>query len=364
MKMQLLYLFLMLCSGSAVFAAAPNRGMPKSVVELGKVTEAEDFMTRRYTGQVVTPSTVRIVPRVSGESLEVGFKDGSYVKKGQVLYKLDATQYQAAVKSCEAKIAESKAKLEYATHNYQRTNTLYEKSAASRDTMENTKATMEAARAGLLAAEAELISAKDNLKNATIVSPIDGMASVTSQSAGNYITPSTGTLVTIVQIRPMRVRFAMSSSDLFSQFKSYDDLIHNTRVRVRFAGGAMHSEEGAIELINNEANSKTDSVALYAWFPNKDYRLLVGSTVNVTVSKKVGRKVPAVPPSAVMHDSKGAYVYVTDAKGLVERRYVVCGNVSGDLQLIEKGLSKGETVVVKGTHKTMPGGSVEVAGGK
>ncbi len=120
-------------------SAFPMSEIPKPVVEVGSAVLTQDTESRRYTGQVVSISEVRIVPRVSGEILEVGFADGSVVEAGQMLYRLDPIQYEAAVKSAEAKIAECKAKLEYADHNYNRNLTLYEKQATSRDLLENTK---------------------------------------------------------------------------------------------------------------------------------------------------------------------------------------------------------------------------------
>ena len=137
-------------------SAAPKAG-GSVVVRAEKVTEAEDYETRHYTGQAVSKSVVSIVARVSGEILELGFKDGDVVRKGQVLYKLDPVQYEAAVKGIEASIEKCKAELTYAQSNFNRINLLYQKQASSLDTMENAKATLGAAKAALLAAEAELI---------------------------------------------------------------------------------------------------------------------------------------------------------------------------------------------------------------
>ncbi len=345
-------------AGGMLFAQGPGR-MPVAVVEVGKVTQSQDFETRHYTGLIVSQSSVQIVPRVSGEILEVGFKDGSVVKKGQILYRLDSTQYEATVKSCEAKIAEWKAKLEYARNNYNRSNTLYEKQAASRDSMENTKSTLEAYQASLLSAEADLITAKDNLKNTTITAPLNGIVGVTAYTAGNYITPNSGVLITIIQVQPIRVRFSLSTGDFLSLFGSLENLKKNGSVKLRLSDGTRYPAEGAIEFINNEANRKTDAIQVYANFPNTDFKLLVGSTVGVTLSKKTGRSMPAVPPSAIMYDGKGAFVYVPDKNNIIEKRYVATGNATSELQLIESGLKPGETVVTKGTHKTMHGGKIE-----
>lgn len=333
--------------------------MPAAKVAVGKVGEAVDQESRRYTGTVVSQSVVHLVPRISGEILEVGFKDGSIVRKGQLLYRIDPIQYEAAAKSAEAQIAECKARLEYARSNFERNRALYESSAASLDNLESSRSTMLASEAALLAAEAGMIIARDNLKNTSIVSPIDGLAGVTNYTVGNYLTPAAGTLVTIIQVQPIRVRFSLSMADLFATFESMKAVEGEVQVKVKLADGAMHPEEGKVELLNNEANARTDTIRVYANFPNGDYRLVVGSTVSVLLSRKTGKVMPAVPPSAVMHDNQGAYVYLVQ-NGRADKRYVVLGNATPEAQMIASGLEKGQEIVVQGTHKVMPGMAIDV----
>ena len=345
--------------GAKKGAAPKMPPMPAAVVAVDKVVEMNDMERRNYTGLIVSKSVVNITARVSGEIQKVGFKDGSIVKKGQVLYKLDPVQYEAAVKGAEAKVAECKARFEYAKNSYGRNSSLYDKKAASRDTMENTKSALETSRAAVMAAEAELIAARDNLKYTTITAPIGGHVGVTNYTLGNYLTPSSGTLVTIIQIQPVRVRFSISSADYLSMFGSVENLKKTASIRLQLSDGKDYPTEGKVELINNEANTMTDAIQVYATFPNQDFKLLVGSTVRVTLTKKQGKKVPAIAPSAVMYDSRGAFVYVLAKDNKVEKRYVVPGNSTPDWQLINSGLKKGETVIVQGTHKTMPGATVE-----
>ena len=343
--------------------AAPKAG-GSVVVGAEKVTEAEDYETRHYTGQAVSKSVVNIVARVSGEILELGFKDGDVVRKGQVLYKLDPVQYEAAVKGIEASIEKCKAELTYAQSNFNRINLLYQKQASSLDTMENAKATLGAAKAALLAAEAELITAKDNLKNTVITAPQGGLVGVTAFTQGNYITPNSGTLLTIIQVQPIRVRFSISTADLLAMFGSHKELMENGNVKIHLADGTLFGEVGQIELLNNEVNARTDAIQIYASFPNKDRKLIPGSTLSVTLSRRNGKRLPAVSPSALMHDSDGSYVYVLDAANKVEKRYVTPGNATPERQLIQKGLKAGETVIAKGTHKALPGMTVEADFGK
>ena len=107
-----------------LFAQMP--GAMKQVVGVAEVEDVANVQSRRYTGQVVAQAVVNVTPRVSGEILKLGFHDGDYVKKGQMLYTIEKTQYEAAVKQAEASIAEIKANLEYAQSSYDRNERLYE----------------------------------------------------------------------------------------------------------------------------------------------------------------------------------------------------------------------------------------------
>ena len=339
--------------------AAPGPVGNRVVVGVEKVTETEDFETLHYTGQVVSRSVVNIVARVSGEILEVGFKDGGVVRQGQMLYKLDPVQYEAAVKGAEAAVEKSRAELEYAESNFQRLKLLYEKQASSLDMMENAKSALGVAKAALLSAEAELITAKDNLKNTVITASQDGIVGVTAYTTGNYITPNSGTLVTIIQNQPIRVRFSVSVADLFEMFGTHEELMEDGMVELTLADGSVYPEKGEIELLNNEANARTDAIQIYASFPNRERKLVTGNTLSVKLSRRNGKKLASVSPSALMHDAKGSYVYVLDAANQVEKRYVEPGSATPQRQLIESGLSAGEVVVCKGTHKAIPGMTVE-----
>lgn len=345
-----------------LFAQMP--GAMKQTVGVAEVEEVANVQSRRYTGQVVAQAVVNVTPRVSGEILKLGFNDGDYVKKGQMLYTIEKTQYEAAVKQAEASIAEIKANLEYAQSSYDRNERLYEVNAASKDAMENTKSALGALKAAEAAAEASLVTANENLKYTTITAAIDGLAGVTKYTEGNYITPSSGTILTIIQMQPIRVRFSMSTGDFLSGYGSLTALKKEGQISLKLADGSEYATEGKIEFLNNEANVKTDAIQVYASFPNADMKLIPGSTVTVTLSKKSATKMPAVPPSAVMYNASETYVYVVGEGNKIERRSVELGDMTKTHQLIKSGLKTGERVVYQGTHKVMPGDEIVPAAEK
>lgn len=338
--------------------AAPAKTAPKMMVPVGQSIQLEDLESRRYTGLVVSPAVVKVVPRVSGEILEVGFADGSKVEAGQMLYKLDDVSYAAAVKSSEAKIAECEARLTYAEKEYERSVSLFEKNAASLDKMESNLSSVQAYKAELLSAKANLITAQDNYKDTVITSPITGMAGVSAYTVGNYLTPSAGVLVTVIQTNPVRVKFSLSTADYLSLFGSLEALQNDGDIQLKLSDGSYYQEAGKIAFLNNEANSKTDAIQIYAEFPNPDNKLIVGSTVSVTLAKKLGQKMVAVPLPAVQHDRDGEFVFVVDQNNIPEKRYVEVGNSTVEYQMIRSGLEVGETVVIGGTHKVTAGAEI------
>ena len=282
------------------------------------------------------------------------------VKKNQLLYKLDPIRFEAAVKSAEARITEIKAKLVYAENNYKRHSSLLSSQVASKDVVENAWSTVQSLRAELMMAEAALITAKDDLANTTITAPISGKIGATNYSVGNYLTPSSGVLATIVQSSPLRVSFSMSARDFLNIFGNEANLKKEGEVRIVLANQKKYDQVAKFEYIDNMANSRTDTVQINMLIDNPDGVLLAGNTVTVELTRKTGEIMPAVKLSAIMYDEYGAYVYVVDAEKKVSKRTVVLGEMLPDKQLIRSGLKKGELIITDGMHKAMPGQTVIV----
>lgn len=340
-------------------AGEQERIAPAPHVAVAKVTEAEQVETRRYTGHVISAASVDLVARVAGEITEVGFQEGDFVQQGQVLYTLDPVRYEAEVRNVQARIEENRARLAYAEKSFNRSSELYTQKAASKDIMDNSESEYHAVRATLLAAEAQLVTAMDDLENARIVAPISGKIGLTNYTRGNYISLSSGSLATIIQTDPLRVGFSISSKEFLDMFRTEAELKKQAVISLRLANGTVYEHSGKVEFIDNKANHSTDTVQIYARFDNPEGVLLPDSTVTILLSSDKGERLPAVTPSAVMHDSKAAYVYVVDGQNKVERRDVVLGPISGRMQLIKSGIAAGETVIVDGMHKATSGTMVE-----
>ena len=210
-------------------SAAPQQppseaGAPRISVPVCEATTEYELAEYRYTGRVVPISSVDITSRISADLTKIGFKDGDFVKKGQLLYVFDDTRYDATMKMDQAKIAEYEAKLIYAKNDYERIDQLYKKGVSTKDEMESALSQYKSYQASLLGAKAEFILSEDDYKHCRIYSPISGVIGLTNYTEGNYITPSSGILVTIIQLDPIRVKFSMSTRDFLNNFSDIEGL--------------------------------------------------------------------------------------------------------------------------------------------
>ena len=342
-------------SAGFALAAFGAEDLTRITLPVTEVKAVADKPVRTYPGRVVPVAQVNVIPQVSGEILEVAFENGSEVKKGDLLYRLDSVKYEAAVKNAEAKVAECTASLGYAELSYARHLKLVATRAVSQDALDS-------ARASLEAAKADLMTARDDLRHCRITAPIAAKVGTTQFTEGNYLQKGQGTLVTLIQFRPIRVRFSISNRDFLEMFGGSTKRCRaEGQLSLRLADGTTFGEEGVIEYSENAADELTDTIQMYALYPNSTYGLRPGGTVAVSLTSKKGVPRPAVPPTAILQDVQGPYVWVVGGDGTAERRYIARGNIQGDWQFVEKGLKVGEKIVADGGHKVRKGMKVTPA---
>ena len=341
-----------LLAAQAAFGAALT-------LPVAEVKGAVDNQAKTFPAKVVAMQRVDLAPEVSGEILEVCCADGALVKAGDVLFRLNPIKYKSNLKNAQAKVAECKSRKLYADSNFAR----HEKTkGVSQDAVDKARSDRDVAASALEAAEAELAVAEYNLAHCEVKAPIAGKVGTVRLTKGNYASPEKGALVTITQITPIRVRFSISNADFLTMFRGRStNLKEKAAVEVILADGSAFAEKGEIDYTENLADESTDTLRVYARFPNAERVLRPGGTVGVTVRNRDGVLKPSVPPSAVMQDVQGPYVWVLDASGKAEKRHVVRGRMTGDQLFVKEGLSVGERVVIDGTHKVAPGDVVTPA---
>ncbi|MBQ7252558.1 MAG: efflux RND transporter periplasmic adaptor subunit, partial [Kiritimatiellae bacterium] len=340
--------------------ASPQGPKPSMfLVGVAKAGTVDHNPVRTFSGRVLSPETVAIVPQVAGEVKKVAFQEGDTVKKGKLLYVIDDVQYKAAEAAAESAVAQAKASLDYAQKTFDRTKTLFEKNAASVDAMDNAASALAVAQANLASAEANLARASDSLAHCRITAPVDGKIGVNAASVGNYISTASGALATIVRQDPVRVAFAPGSRDYLAVFGGEKGLKDLFEVRLRLADGTAYDADGEVEFVGNAVNASTDTMPVYACFANPGGLLVPGATVKVEVQAKTPARYVAVPLTAVQRDGDQAFVWMVGDNNLPVRRDIEAGPATASYQTVLSGLEEGESVIVRGTHKVIPNVPVE-----
>ena len=343
----------------SLYAADGESGEQSPVAVLTQTVQSGTAKTvRRYPARILAVEQVDVVSRLSADIVEVCFTEGSFVRKGQLLYRLDDIRFVAAVSNQTSQIAETEAKLELATLTYDRKRKLAEKGMSPRADFDAARAAKLELEANLEAAKAALILAEDDLRHARIVSPIDGKIGLTAKTAGNYVTPESGVLATIVKTDPLRVRFSLSMSDYARLFGcSEERLKSEADIRIDTPPGMKPLPKGAIEFIDLKAVERTDTVLVYVRQPNPDGRLLPDSAASLVLSVAASGVQPWVPPQALIEDGDESFVYVVE-DGKANLRAVEESARLPDRVFVKSGLKAGETVIVGGTHKVSDGAAV------
>lgn len=354
-------LLVMLGISGSVFAEAEKKkatarpAMPPPLVVVEPVQLVKSSAVREYIGNVEAVEEVDIQPRISGYITEIKFKEGSLVKKDDLLFTIEDTTYKAKVMAAKAALAQAEAELQYAESHYQRQKLLAEKNAVSKSTLEDAERLVKFGRAKCEQKKAELLDAENELSYTKIAAPITGRIGEVKHTRGNYVSLSSSPLVKIVSVDPILVKFSLSErvyQNLFKMFKEKDDPIS---VTIKLPNGDIYPEKGKIAFIDNVVDNETGTISVWVEFKNSDMTLIPGGYVCALVSESVKNPLPGVKSSGVITDNAGSFVYVLGPDNMPIRREVKLGEIIGNFYTITSGLKVGETVIVDGTHKVIPG---------
>ncbi|HEY3841502.1 MAG TPA: efflux RND transporter periplasmic adaptor subunit [Bryobacteraceae bacterium] len=377
-------------------AAAADGGKAKKGVGIvpvvvGMVSTRNVPMEIQVIGNVEAYSTINVVAQVSGQLIEAGFKEGDYVKKNDLLFKIDPRPYEAAIQQAEANIERDKAMLaqaeanlsrdmaqeKYAKSNAGRYKELVTEGIVSKDQSEQIesnadaigqavaadRAAIQSARANIGASNAALETAKVNLSYTTITSPIDGRTGNLTVKQGNVVTANVTNLISINEVEPIYVTFAIPENHL-PEVKAVMGQGQQLEVFATPQGDDSVKAEGRLTFIDNNVDTTTGTIKLKGTFNNKDRKLWPGEFVRVTLRLATQANAMVVPNQAVQTGQNGPFVYVVKDDQTVEPRPVVTGaRVDQDL-VVNKGLAVGEMIVLEGQLRLAPGMKVKWDGQK
>jgi multidrug efflux system membrane fusion protein len=313
------------------------------------------------TGTVEPLQTVSVQPQVSGPIIRVAFREGQDVEKGQVLFQIDPRPFRAALARAEAILARDKAEEANARQEAARYAELVEREYVTAQQYDEARTAAAAAAATLAASEAAVAEARLNLQYATIRAPISGRTGSLRVREGNLVRATEPTpLVTINQIRPILVRFAVPAQNLpLIQRHRGEDLV----VVAEPVGGTGRSSEGTLSFVDNAVDTTTGTILLKGTFPNTEGALWPGEFVTVRLRLFVDQDALTVPRRAVVSGQEGSYVFVVRPDSTAETRPVQVDRTAGELAVVSGELEPGDRVVTDGQLRLRQGSKVEVKGG-
>jgi membrane fusion protein (multidrug efflux system) len=306
-------------------------------------------------GHVVAIQSVKIVARVTAFIDQVNVQQGSDVKAGEVLFSLQPEQYQAALLMAEAQLASAQAAVANAQLVYERAHALNQTGFQSQSSLDADIASRNEDQANMLAAQANVANARLNLSYCTIASPIDGRIGAVALTKGNLVSTSTGALATINQLDPIRVEFSVSTdSPILTAFQS-DPSEQQFAISIDLPDGKPYPIKGKIAFLDNQVDSNTGTVNVYADFANPNGVLLPGAYVNVETAPSTPQLAVMVPVAEVQADQRGDFVLVLGQGNKIVQTPVTLGDQIDQDYVVKSGLSAGQQVITDGIQKVKNG---------
>jgi membrane fusion protein, multidrug efflux system len=346
--------FMAACSTQTA-QTAPNLAVPVTVAKAEQKTVPINLTA---IGTAEAFSTVSIKSQVNAVLEQVHFQQGDFVKKGDLLFTLDARPFQSSLAQAQANLARDRAQEELNKVQAARYEKLYAAGVAPKEQFDQMKANADAQEALVHADQAAEQSAKLQLQYCTIYSPVDGRTGALQVYPGNLVKENdVPVLVVINQISPIFLDFAVPEQYL-GVVKKYMD---RGRLQIEATPyGETTAETGYLTFVDNSVDNTTGTIKLKGTFPNNDHRLWPGQFSTVSLRLAEQEKATVVPSQAVQSGASGDFIFVVKSDDTVESRPVKVARQIGGESVISSGVAPGDTVVTDGQLRLIPGIKVQV----
>ena len=320
--------------------------MPKEVEVDNPHIEAVN-VSAESTGRVEAKYSVDVIARVPGFLLKKYFKEGDFVKNGQLLFQIDPREYQIEVNNSQANVNQYSALLRNAQQELNRANALVKEDLISRSDVDQSLASRNQNKALYDAARQQLELARVNLGYTSIKSPIDGRIGKVNITEGNYVTATSGSLVNISSVNPVYVTFSLKGDDFVKLLKASNNF-KDAQVKVQFDDGTWYDKIGKINFVDNKIDKDSGSVTMRATFDNTKSWLVPGAYMKVQITAPKLVKFMTVPQSCTKGDAmSGYYVWAVEDNKAVKKNIKVSDAVDNNW-IVDNGLNLTDTIVVTG----------------
>ncbi len=352
------------CQRSEPEAAAP----PPLPVGVATAQRQDVPQFVEMVGTTLGIQDVPIRARVEGFLETMNFREGSFVKKGDLLYTIDAQPFQAKLVEAESRLATARTNLVKAQSDLARIKPLAEIDAVSQQDLDSATAQEAAGRSSVTAAEAAVELARIELSYTKLIAPIDGLIGLSKARPGEFVgrEPNPVVLNVLSDIDPIRVRFSISEREYLILARYYlerggrskGDDREQARLALLLADGTEHKHPGKVVASSQAIDPETGTYSVEAAFPNPDGLLLPGQFARVRAPYQTLENAVVVPKRAVSELQGRFQVFVVGADNKIEVREVTKGPQTDDMVVVSNGLEGGETVVVEGVQKVRSGMTV------
>lgn len=302
----------------------------------------------------------QIRAQVSGYLKSQRYAEGSHVKKGDLLFEIDARPFQAALDQAKAKLAQDRALLGKSEQDVKRYTPLAREQAISKEELDNAVQARLAASAQVKADQAAVETAQVNLSFTRIASPIDGLAGIALAQIGDLVSPGSGPLTTVSTIDPIKAYFQISEQ-LYLAMGRQESLLGESgpALTLLLADGSRYPAQGKVAFVDRQVNSTTGTLQVVGLFPNPDSILRPGQYARVRAQTRIERNALAIPQRAVSELQGSHQVAVVGPDNRVHIQPVKLGAQVGSSWIVSDGLKPADRVVVEGVQKAKEGALVK-----
>lgn len=339
---------------------------PPQEVSVVTVAPERIALSTVLPGRLEASRSAEVRARVAGIVLKRTFREGSDVKAGDVLFRIDPSPFQAAYAIAQAAVAKAEAIQLQANLKAQRYKPLVEFNAISKQEYDDAIAMQKQAAADVESARAARQTASLNLGYATVTAPISGRVGRAQVTEGALVGQGEATLLAMVQqIDPIYLNLTQSSTDALrlrtaianGQIKGISD--GQAKITLVTEDGRVYPQSGKLLFSDVTVDESSGAIMLRAEFPNPDHLLLPGMYVRARLEQAVNEQAIMVPQQAVIRSNEGASVWVVGQDGKVAARAIKTGSVQGNTWIVSEGLQAGDRVIVEGLQKAKPGVTVK-----
>jgi membrane fusion protein (multidrug efflux system) len=365
----IVYVFsaIFLCSSCGNKQTQHPQGPPPAVpVSVEKVTSSNAVYYDKYPGTVSPLDEIKITAQVSGYVTGINFKDGQNVKKGQVLYSIDAQVYQANYQQAVANLEVQEANLIKAQKDAARYNELEKKDAIAKQQVDYANATLAATKKQVAAAKANVASIQSNVQFTTIKAPFSGTIGISQVKKGTAVVAGQTVLNTVSTNNPMAVDFNVDEKEIprFIELQQKGDDLKDSIFTLELPDQSTYPVPGKIMFIDRAVDPNTATIKVRVSFQNKDNILRAGMSCKIHVKNNSGTKKIIIPFKAVSEQLGEFTVFVVDDSSKAEQRGVKLGAKIADKVIVQSGLKEGETIVTEGIQNLSDGIPVQTANNK